>query len=139
MKLLHLLALATLAAMIVTPVDAAEWQRSVAERGGKKNDSTRVWLWILLSCARMRGVVVAPHNVEDVFIVEHSRFRAALADLNLAEVWRALPVDHWFRSHIVADDCVIQTCTHVSATARTVTVCDMLLSSLDGDGEAIGL
>jgi hypothetical protein len=77
---------------------AAEWQWSVPVKSEKpENGPARAWLWIPPQCERVRGVVVAQHNMEEISILENPKFRAALAKLNFAEIWVAPPFDHLFR------------------------------------------
>jgi hypothetical protein len=93
-----------LALLTITGSHAAEWQWSVEVRGGKKSDLTRAWLWIPPNCQRVRGVVVAQHNMEEISILENPKFRAALTELGFAEIWVAPPFDHLFRFNEGAGD-----------------------------------
>lgn len=82
----------------VLPLRAAEWQWSLAITNSRDNPgAARAWLWIPPHCERVRGVVVAQHNMEEISILENPKFRAALAGLNFAEIWVAPPFDHLFR------------------------------------------
>jgi hypothetical protein len=78
---------------------SAEWQWSIVVRSVRTNATSpaRAWLWIPPKCERVRGVVVAQHNMEEISMLENPKFRAALAELNLAEIWVAPPFDHLFR------------------------------------------
>ena len=49
------------------------------------------------NCKQVRGVVVAQHNMEEISILENPKFRAALAEMNFAEVWVSPFFDHLFR------------------------------------------
>jgi hypothetical protein len=64
---------------------AAEWQWSVAD--GK----ARVYLWIPPDCPRVRGLVLANHNMIEQGILEHPTMRKTLTELGFAEVW-AVPM-----------------------------------------------
>jgi hypothetical protein len=76
----------------------AVWQWSVPVKSEKpENGPARAWLWIPPNCEHIRGVVVAQHNMEEISILENPRFRAALAEMNFAEVWVAPFFDHLFR------------------------------------------
>lgn len=76
----------------------AEWQWSVEVKSEKpENGPARAWLWIPPGCERLRGVVVAQHNMEEISILENPKFRAALAEMNFAEIWVAPFFDHEFR------------------------------------------
>jgi hypothetical protein len=96
--------LVLLAACLVTivsiqPAHCADWQWSVLMRNTRTNLSAlpRAWLWIPPGCERVRGVVVAQHNMEEISILENGRFRAVLAEMNFAEIWVAPAFDHLFR------------------------------------------
>jgi hypothetical protein len=83
----------------------AEWQWSVPVKGEKpENGPARAWLWIPPRCEHVRGVVLAQHNMEEISILENRKFRAALADMNFAEVWVAPFFDHLFRFNEGAGD-----------------------------------
>lgn len=62
-------------------VVGAEWQWSVAE------GESRSYLWIPPDCQRVRGVVMANHNMVEQGILEHPAMRRTLARLDFAEVW----------------------------------------------------
>lgn len=84
--------LAALLFSLVTfsPALAAEWQWSVPMTtvvSSETDDHPRAFLWIPPGCDRVRGVVVGQHNMEEEPILEHQTFRAALKELNFAEVW----------------------------------------------------
>lgn len=79
---------------------AAEWQWSVPVEGVTSQETQghpRAFLWIPPTCRRVRAVVVGQHNMQEEPILEHPKFRAALADLNFGEVWVTPPLDPWFR------------------------------------------
>ncbi len=75
---------------------SAEWQWS-AEIAGAASPETgglpRAFLWIPPDCARVRGVVVGQHNMEEEAILEHPAFRGALRDLGFAAIWISPPLD----------------------------------------------
>src|SRR5450759_2835702 len=76
---------------------AAEWQWSVTVKSEKPEAGpARAWLWIPPNCERVRGLVVAQHNMEEISILENPKFRKALADLDFAEIWVAPFFDHIF-------------------------------------------
>jgi hypothetical protein len=77
--------------MALAAVHAAEWQWSVPVGAG------RAFLWIPPGCQQVRAVVLAQHNMLEEGVLEHVRFRDALAGLGIAEVWIAPPVDPVFR------------------------------------------
>jgi hypothetical protein len=77
---------------------AAEWQWSIPIANAKENPgAARAFLWISPNCEKIRGVVVAQHNMEEISILENPKFRAALAQMNFAEIWIAPSFDHLFR------------------------------------------
>lgn len=63
------------------PLRAAVWQWSVPD------GEARAYLWIPEDCTRVRGVVVANHNMVEQGILEHPAMRATLARLGFAELW----------------------------------------------------
>jgi hypothetical protein len=81
------------------PCSAAEWQWSVPVAGVKVTDEgpSRAFLWIPPGCRRVRGVVVGQHNMEEEPILEHPKFRQALAELGFAEVWASPAFNGLFR------------------------------------------
>jgi len=83
----------------------AEWQWSVTVKAEKpEGGPSRAWLWIPPNCERIRGVVVAQHNMEEISILENPKFRQGLAELGFAEVWVAPFFDHLFRFNEGAGD-----------------------------------
>ena len=77
---------------------AADWQWSVEVKSEKpENGPARAFLWVPPNCEKIRGIVVAQHNMEEISILENPKFRAALAKMNFAEVWVAPFFDHIFR------------------------------------------
>lgn len=72
---------ALFALLLACVAQAAEWQWSVPEGGG------RAFLWIPPDCAKVRGVVVAQHNMLEESVLEHPEFRAEMGRLGIAEMW----------------------------------------------------
>ena len=70
-----------LALVCLSPLRAAVWQWSVPA------GEARAYLWIPEDCPRVRGVVVANHNMVEQGILEHPTMRGALARLGFAEMW----------------------------------------------------
>ncbi len=96
-KLLWIVALGCLAGH-VAPAEPAQWQWSILVKGGREPAGpSRAFLWIPPDCSRVRGVVVAQHNMEEISILENPGFRRGLADLGFAEVWCCPAFDHLFR------------------------------------------
>ena len=76
----------------------AEYQWSVEVKGGVVGAGpSRAFLWIPPNCQRVRGILLAQQNLEEVSILEHPRFRQALSDLGFAEIWCSPAFDHLFR------------------------------------------
>jgi hypothetical protein len=95
---IHPARIIALISFLVVSAPAAVWQWSVPVHNEKPEQGpARSWLWISPHCEKVRGVVVAQNNMEEISILENPKFRAALAQLNFAEVWVAPPFDHLFR------------------------------------------
>lgn len=62
-------------------VRAAEWQWSAAE------GEARAYLWIPPGCGKVRGLMLANHNMIEQGILEHPKMRETLAELDFAEMW----------------------------------------------------
>lgn len=77
-------------------VHAAVWQWSVPD------GDARAYLWIPENCARVRGVVVANHNMVEQGILEHASMRSALARLGFAEIWVVPYLDATFDFNVGA-------------------------------------
>jgi len=77
---------------------ASEWQWSVPIKGAIENAGlSRAFLWIPPNCKKLRGVIVAQHNMEEIMILENPGFRKAMSELGIAEIWCAPSFDHLFR------------------------------------------
>ena len=63
-----------------------------------------LFLWIPPTCEKLRGVVLAQHNMEEESILENPKFRQALSELGFAEIWCAPAFDHLFRFNQGAGD-----------------------------------
>ena len=84
--------------MLASVASAAEWQWSVPVKAEKpEGGPARAWLWIPPHCERVRGLVVAQQNMEEISILEHPKFRQGLAELGFAEIWVSPFFDHSFR------------------------------------------
>lgn len=73
-----------------TAAAPAVWQWSVPD------GEARAYLWIPDDCQRVRGVVVANHNMVEQGILEHPAMRATLARLGFAELWAVPYLDATF-------------------------------------------
>jgi hypothetical protein len=77
---------------------ATEWQWSVIVRDSPENNGqSRAFLWIPPDCMKVRGVIIAQHNMEEIMILENPTFRKTLSELGFAEIWCAPFFDHLFR------------------------------------------
>jgi hypothetical protein len=70
-----------LAGLLAVPLHAAVWQWSVPD------GDARAYLWIPDDCSRVRGLMVANHNMVEQGILEHPRMRETLSRLGFAEMW----------------------------------------------------
>ncbi len=70
------------------------WQFSVPVEG---TEDSRAYLWVPPAAPRLRALVVAQHNMEEIHILENPGFRRAMAGLGFGMVWVARPFDHLFR------------------------------------------
>ena len=84
-------------ALTYASVSTATWQWSVPVKGGRSNADARAWLWIPSSCKKVRVVIVAQNNMEELSILENPGFRQSMSDLGIAEMWVSPAFDHNFR------------------------------------------
>jgi len=78
----------------------AEYQWSAPMEGLVSKETggpPRAFLWIPGDCREVRAVVIAPHNMEEIPILENPGFRKTLADLGFAEIWITPPPGNHFR------------------------------------------
>jgi hypothetical protein len=78
----------------VEHVAAQVWQWSLPVQGEK--GAARAFLWIPGNCKKVRGVVLAQNNMEEISILESFTVRKALADIGFAEIWVSPSFDHTF-------------------------------------------
>lgn len=82
---------------ITTNANSQVWQWSVAVRDARENNGTsRAYLWIPENCKKVRGVILAQNNMEELSILQNTKFRKSMSDLGFAEVWVAPSFDHLF-------------------------------------------
>jgi hypothetical protein len=79
-----------MACVVFSSLHAAVWQWSVPD------GSARAYLWIPEDCQRVRGVVLANHNMVEQGILEHPAMRGTLARLGFAEIWLVPYLDATF-------------------------------------------
>lgn len=64
------------------------WQWSTTVRGGYTNTGTpKAYLWIPENCTKLRGLVVAENNMEELSILENQQFRDSLKSIGFGEIW----------------------------------------------------
>lgn len=91
-------ALLLFATLPLTPIASAStagygWSAAVTSAvSDETKGAPRAYLWIPGDCARVRGVVLAQHNMLEEPVLEHPLFRATLAELGFAEVWITPPL-----------------------------------------------
>ena len=69
---------------------AAEYQWSADVAAAATKDALprpAAFLWIPTACDHVRGVVIGQNNMLEQPVIEHSDFRAALAEIGFAAVW----------------------------------------------------
>ena len=98
MKTLRLIWFLCAGSLAMEPGRAADWQWSLPIEAGAPVDSPaspRAFLWIPPACQRVRAIVVGQNNMIEPGILEHPEFRAALAQLGIAEVYLAPGFNNW--------------------------------------------
>lgn len=74
--------------LLQLPVKAAVWQWSVPVKNARDNNwQARAYLWIPPNCKEVKTVIFAQNNMEEQSILENARFREAISNLGVAEVW----------------------------------------------------
>ena len=76
--------------VVATGLFAAEYQWSVPVASvisDETREPPRAYLWIPPTCEHVRAVIVGQHNMLEEPLFENLTFRAALAELGIAEVW----------------------------------------------------
>lgn len=80
--------------LLLCPLAGAEYQWSVPMPSVISKETQgppRAFLWIPPTCERVRGVVLAQHNMLEIPVFESALFRKAMAELNFAIVWITPP------------------------------------------------
>jgi len=85
------------------PQSVWQWSTSTPSEN-PQNGEARAFLWIPPNCKLVRGVVLAQDNMEERTILENPRFRSALSDMGIAEVFVTPFFDHLFRFNQGAGD-----------------------------------
>ncbi|MBB5440258.1 hypothetical protein HDC92_003958 [Pedobacter sp. AK017] len=64
------------------------WQWSVPVEGGiSKKGPSRAFLWIPPECKKLRGLVLAQNNMEELSIIENKSFRDSMSTIGFGIVW----------------------------------------------------
>lgn len=65
-----------------------QWATAVKNYSSKKTAApSTAYLWIPENCRKVRAVIVAQHNMEEISILEDEGFRKQMSRLGVAEVW----------------------------------------------------
>lgn len=76
---------------------AQVWQWSVMVPGGiNKAGDSEAFLWIAPNSERIRAVIFAQNNMEEISILEHPDFRSAISKMDVAEIWVSPSFNHLF-------------------------------------------
>lgn len=75
---------------------AQVWQWAVPIVGARNPDAI-AYLWIPENAKKVKGVVLAQHNMEEISILENPLFREEMKSLSFAIVWVSPSFDHLFR------------------------------------------
>lgn len=82
---------------ILHAANAAVWQFSTDVPGGTHHSGqARAYLWIPPKCKKIKAIVFAQHNMEEISILEHPKFRKNLEKLDVAEIWASPPFNLQF-------------------------------------------
>lgn len=64
------------------------WQWHVDVEGSTNlKGPTRAYLWISPDCVKLKGLILAQHNMEEISILESEGFRKAMAEIQFGIVW----------------------------------------------------
>lgn len=61
-----------------------------------KHAVSEAFLWIPEKARKVKGIIIAQHNMEEISILEDTQFREEMAALGFAEIWCAPMFDHTF-------------------------------------------
>ena len=81
---------------LASRIEAASWQWSVEIKdfvSEETNDHPRAFLWIPENCKQVRAVLLGQHNMTEETVFEHPKFREAMSELGIAEVWITPGID----------------------------------------------
>jgi hypothetical protein len=89
----HLLLVLLFSSFLCTTF-AQDWQWSVPVNGQK--GPVHAFLWIPANCKKVRGVILAQHNMEEISILLNPSFRKTMSEIGFAEVWVSPSFNHLF-------------------------------------------
>ena len=85
---LGLLALLSVVGSAASRAAVFQWSGTVDDLVSSETKAhPRAFLWVPEGCERVRGVVVAPQNMEEEQLFQDAGFRKTLSELGFAEVW----------------------------------------------------
>ena len=99
MRFLNCFLFLMIGSMIPFKIMASVWQWSVPVTSvvsGETNAHPRAFLWIPENCKQVRAVIVGQHNMSEENIFEHPRFRNAMEELGIAQIWVTPAIDMVF-------------------------------------------
>lgn len=73
------------------------WQWSIPVKGGiNKLGPSSAFLWIPANCSKLRGVVLAQNNMEELSVIENKAFRDSMTTISFGIVWVSPAFDPLF-------------------------------------------
>lgn len=94
LRVIKLLLLSCISFLTFT-TSAQVWQWSIPVKSATKQGST-AYLWVPEKARRVKAIVIAQHNMEEISILEDAYFRAEMAKLSFAIVWVSPSFNHFF-------------------------------------------
>lgn len=77
--------------------DIWQWSAPVRNYSAQpKNPDARAYLWIPESCKKIKAVLIAQHNMEEIAILEDKGFRKRMSEMDVAEIWVCPSFNHTF-------------------------------------------
>jgi hypothetical protein len=73
------------------------WQWSIPVKGGiNKFGPSTAFLWVPPNCAKLRAVVLAQNNMEELSVIENKAFRDSMTAVNIGIIWVSPAFDGLF-------------------------------------------
>jgi hypothetical protein len=86
-----------LVVFITSSASAQLWQWSIPVKGGiNKFGPSTAFLWIPPNCSKLRAVVLAQNNMEELSVIENKAFRDSMASVNVGIIWVSPAFDGLF-------------------------------------------